>query len=166
MTIPELISGLKTGINVGLDFTTVVGLMGLASAPNPATFNFDLDDLDEHNFLLEHDASLSRGDVYFGDNHTFNQTIFNEILAYYKSTDVTTIPLASAARYNRVETARPLNPTFTYGIRQLVLSYGETALYMSVMGEPIDGAAPVSYVKEFFGKTNPSLTAGPAIKRD
>lgn len=158
MTIPELISGLKTGINVGFDFTTVVGLMGLASAPNPSTFNFDLDNLDEHNFLLEHDASLSRGDFYFGDNHTFNQTIFDQILAYYQNTNVTTVPLASAARYNRIETARPLNLTFTYGIRQLVLSYGETALYTSVMGEPINGAAPVSYVKEFFGMTSHTFT--------
>lgn len=72
--------------------------MGLASVPNPLTFNFDLDNLDEHNFLLEHDTSLSRGDVYFGDNHTFNQTVFDQILAYHQDIDVTIIPLASTAR--------------------------------------------------------------------
>lgn len=30
------------------------------------------------------------------------------------------------------------------------MSYGETALYLSVMGNPVTGDAPVSYVKTFF----------------
>jgi hypothetical protein len=62
-----------------------------------------------------------------------------------------TIPVASKARYNRVVQSRASDPTFTYGAREIVLSYGETALYLSVMGDPITGIAPVSYVKEFFG---------------
>lgn len=41
---------------------------------------------------------------------------------------------------------------FQYGAREFVLSYGETALYLSVMGDPIMGIAPVDYVKIFFGE--------------
>lgn len=37
----------------------------------------------------------------------------------------------------------------TYTPQQFNLSYGETALYLS-MGDPIAGAAPVEYVKIFF----------------
>jgi hypothetical protein len=44
------------------------------------------------------------------------------------------------------------DPKFTYTQQQFILSYGETALYISVMGNPIAGAAPVKYVKVFFGE--------------
>lgn len=150
----KLIYGLKDGLNVGVDFTTAIGLLGLQSAPLPLSLAFDLNNLDEHNFPIEHDGSLSRGDFYFGDDSSFNQTIFNEVLAFYEGVDTTTIPLASKARYSRIQTTQATNPTTIYGARQLVLSYGETALYLSVMGDPITGKAPIDYVKSLFGMQN------------
>src|SRR4051794_35940400 len=61
LTIPILIDGLKRGLNVGADFSTVIGGAGLMSVPgNPLATSFDLNNLDEHNFPIEHDASLSR----------------------------------------------------------------------------------------------------------
>jgi hypothetical protein len=68
-----------------------------------------------------------------------------------------TIPTASKARYNRVLQSKA-DPTFTYGPREIVLSYGETALYLSVMGDPVTGVAPVSYIKSFFGKPSSIVT--------
>jgi hypothetical protein len=153
LTIPALIKGFKDGLNVGADFTTAIGLMGLQSAPNPLSSTFDLDDLDQHNFPIEHDGSLSRRDAYFGDDHTFNQDTFNQVLAYYEGMEETSIPVASKARYNRIETARSEDPEFIYGVRQLVLSTGETALYLSTMGDPTTGVAPVKYVKSLFGES-------------
>lgn len=44
------------------------------------------------------------------------------------------------------------DPKFTYTPQQYILSYGETALYLSTMGDPVTGVAPVEYVKVFFGK--------------
>jgi len=152
LTIPALIKGFKDGLNVGADFTTAIGLMGLQSAPNPLSSTFDLDNLDQHNFPIEHDGSLSRRDAYFGDDHTFNQDTFNQVLAYYEGMEETSIPVASKARYNRIETARSEDPEFIYGVRQLVLSTGETALYLSTMGDPTTGVAPVKYVKSLFEK--------------
>lgn len=151
MTVANLIAGLKDGLNVGADFATPVGLLGLQSAPLPLSLSFDLDDLDEHNFPLEHDGSLSRQDFLFGNDHSFNQSIFDEVLAFFEGTDTATIPLASRARYQRIKTAEAEDPTCIYGVRQLVLSYGETALYLSTMGDPITGNAPVSYIKSLFG---------------
>ena len=127
--------------------------MGLQSAPNPLSSTFDLDNLDQHNFPIEHDGSLSRRDAYFGDDHTFNQDTFNQVLAYYEGMEETSIPVASKARYNRIETARSEDPEFIYGVRQLVLSTGETALYLSTMGDPTTGVAPVKYVKSLFGES-------------
>lgn len=138
-------------MNVGADFTLAIGLLGLQSAPLPLSLAFDLDNLDEHNFPIEHDGSLSRGDYYSGNDYSFDQAIFDEVLAFYDGVDTTTIPLASKARYTRIQNAEAINPTTIYGARQLVLSYGETALYLSVMGDPITGKAPIAYVKSLFG---------------
>lgn len=125
--------------------------MALQSAPLPLAQSVDLDRLQQHNYLLEHDASLSRKDHYFGDDLHFNQNIFNQVLAFYRDTDTATIPVASDARYARVKTSKATNPEVVYGARQLVLSYGETALYLSVMGDPVTGEAPMAYVKSLFG---------------
>jgi hypothetical protein len=141
-------------MNVGADFVTAIGLLALQSSPNPLSSTFDLNDLDQHNFPIEHDASLSRQDAYFGNDYSFDQSIFNQVLAYFEGSEETSIPAASKARYNRVETARSQNPEFIYGVRQLVLSAGETALYLSTMGDPTTGVAPVKYVKSLFGKSN------------
>lgn len=42
-----------------------------------ANHNHDSDMLNVHG-VLEHDASLSRSDHYFGNNHVFNQSVFDE----------------------------------------------------------------------------------------
>ncbi len=77
---------LNDGMNIGADFAAVIGGAGLLSVPaNLLVTSFDLDNLEEHNFPIEHDASLSQADYYEnnGDNYSFNQTIFDTVLAYY-----------------------------------------------------------------------------------
>jgi tRNA U34 5-carboxymethylaminomethyl modifying enzyme MnmG/GidA len=55
--------------------------------------------LDEHNFPIEHDASLSREDYYVnGNSFSFNQTVFDEVLKFYDGIDETSIPVASKAK--------------------------------------------------------------------
>ena len=73
--------------------------MVLQSAPLPLSTSVDLDRLKAHNYLLEHDASLSTDDFFFGDDVTFDQEIFNQIVAYYHDSATATIPVASKARY-------------------------------------------------------------------
>lgn len=126
--------------------------MALQSAPLPLALSVDLDRLREHNYLLEHDASLSRQDYFLGDDLHFNQATFDTVLSHFTG-PVTTIQEASDARYARVKDSLARNPKVVYGARQLVLSYGETALYMSIMGDPVTGKAPISFVKELFGES-------------
>lgn len=155
ITIPILIQALSDGLNTGADFATVIGGAGLLSVPNNAlATSFNLDNLDEHNFPIEHDASLSRADYNLGngDNYSFNQSIFDTVLSYYGDMVNTSIPVAAMAKINRVKTEDARDPDFTYTPQQFVLSYGETALYLSVMGDPITGVAPLEYVKIFFGQ--------------
>jgi hypothetical protein len=52
LTIPHLIKGLSSGLNIGADFTTVIGAVGLLSSPDPLGLSFNLNDLDQHNFPI------------------------------------------------------------------------------------------------------------------
>lgn len=135
---------------MGADFSLFVGAAGIGSNPNPLSLEFDLDQLDHHDMVIEHDASLSRADVSTGNNYSFNQTIWDTVLAYYDGMNATSIPVAAKAKYMRVQTEAARDPTFTYGPVQFIFSYGETAIYISTMGDPTTGVAPIEYVRALF----------------
>lgn len=151
MTLPILIKGLKAGMNMAPDFTIAIGGVGLLSSDSPDTArSFDLNDLDQHNFPIEHDASLSRQDAYFGNDYSFYQPNWDMVLKYYQGKTVTDIPTASHAQRNRVANSRAINPEFVYGPREFVLANGETALYLQTMADPFSGRAKLDYVKMLF----------------
>lgn len=136
---------------MGADFSLFVGAAGIGSNPNfLPSLSFDLDQLRRHEIIIEHDASLSRADASTGDNYSFNQTIWDTVLAYYDGMESTSIPVAAKAKYMRVQTEKARDPTFTYGPVQFIFSYGETAIYISTMGDPTTGVAPVKYVRSLF----------------
>ncbi|KAI9711967.1 MAG: hypothetical protein M1828_001766 [Chrysothrix sp. TS-e1954] len=149
-TLPVLIEGLKAGMNMGVDFSTAIGGGGILSSPNPLGGAFDLNDLDEHNFPIEHDGSLSRQDAYFGNDYSFYQANWDMVLSHYKGMDYTSIPVASKAKYARVRNSQTTNPTFTYGPRETIFSYGETALYIQSMSDAYSGKAKLEYVRSLF----------------
>ena len=135
---------------MGSDFSLFVGTAGIGSNPNPLALSFDLDMLAKHDFVIEHDASLSRADASTGNNHDFNQTIWNTVLNYYSGMTAATIPVAAKAKFNRVTTEASRDPSFTYGPAQFIFSYGETAIYLSTMGDPMTGVAPINFVRSLF----------------
>jgi hypothetical protein len=116
---------------------------------------FNLDELNKHG-LIEHDASLSRDDAALGDNHKFNPVIFNTYLDHFGDATETSLASASAARYSRVVTARSehqlMNKEFTYGLKEYILSLGETVLLLAVLGDPKEGKVPLQYLKVLFRK--------------
>merc|ERR1712072_1026146 len=123
MTLPILIKGLKAGMNMAPDFTIAIGGVGLLSSDFPDTArSFDLSDLDQHNFPIEHDASLSRQDAYFGNDYSFYQPNWDMVLKYYQGKTFTDIKTASQAQRNRVANSRAINPEVVYGPREFVLA--------------------------------------------
>ncbi|KAK5135466.1 hypothetical protein LTR08_005254 [Meristemomyces frigidus] len=42
------------------------------------------------------------------------------------------------------------NLTFTYCLREFILSYSETGLYLETMSDPVSGVAKVEYVRSLF----------------
>lgn len=100
--------------------------------------------------VIEHDASLPRADASTGGNYSFNRTIWDSVLRYYDGMEETSIPVAAKAKYNRVRTEKERDPGFTYGPVQFIFSYGETAIYLSTMGDPETGVAKIEFVRALF----------------
>jgi hypothetical protein len=152
MTIPHLIAGLAAGLNMGADFSVVVGGAGLLASPNPLGGSFDLDDLNMHNFPIEHDASMSRQDVALGNPQPFYNPNWQQYLSFFAGRDRTDVLTASKAKYARTTDSKEKNPQFTYGLRAAVFSYGENALYLQAMSDPVSGKAKIEYVRSLFEK--------------
>lgn len=135
---------------MGADFTVLIGGAGLLSSPDPLSGAFDLDDLDQHNFPIEHDASLSRQDAYFGNDYSFYDPNWQDVLAQFSGGMTALLPAANALA-NRTRDSEAINPTFTYGFREFVFRYGETAIYLQTMGgSDADGVTRLDWVKSLF----------------
>ncbi|KAF2032120.1 Cloroperoxidase [Setomelanomma holmii] len=150
MTIPHLIKGLAAGLNMGADFTVAIGGAGLLSSPNPLGGSFDLDDLNQHNFPIEHDASMSRQDAVLGSDQPFYAPNWNQYIGFFDGKTVTDVPTASKAKYARYQDSLAKNPSFTYGLREVIFSYGENAIYLQSMADPVSGNARIDYVRSLF----------------
>lgn len=149
-TIANLLPGLAACLNMGADFTIGIATAALPSSPNPLAGAFDLDDIDEHNFPIEHDASLSRQDAYFGNDYSFYQPNFDQVLSFYAESEYTNITQAAKARHARFADSLSKNPQFVYGLREFIFSYGETALYLQSMSDIASGVARVDFIRSLF----------------
>lgn len=98
---------------------------------------------------MEHDGSLSRNDYYFGDNHSFNSTIFDTVAAHF-GPDTISIEQAAAARSDRVKAARAANPDFELSDSGENFSFLETALYLRLFGHGTEGNANTEWVEILF----------------
>ncbi|KAJ5622438.1 Chloroperoxidase [Penicillium herquei] len=127
----------------------------LTTTGNSSTIN--LRDLARHDDV-EFDGSLSRNDIYFGDNLHFNPTVWKTVadnLHLYETlgTEVdnyVTVELAAKARAARVEEAKRINPTFNASTNEMQGSPGTTGLYLTTLWDDDFGAAPKAWVKAFF----------------
>lgn len=101
----------------------------------------------------ETQAPISRQDYYFGDNHDFDQTIFDQTLSFFTS-DTITLQQAADARLARMYTSNATNPTFNISSTGVTFSFGETAAYLFVfnIGGALSGNANRTFVEYFFRK--------------
>ncbi|RKL00196.1 hypothetical protein BFJ68_g12881 [Fusarium oxysporum] len=101
--------------------------------------------------LIEHDGSLSRADIFFGDNHSFNETIWASTASHFTEPTIS-IATAAKARKERLKAAEAANPEFSLPADLQQFSFIETALYLSVFGNLNDGNAKTEWVKTLFRK--------------
>ena len=155
------IEALTKAFNVDHQIASVFAASGIIANPNHEAHSFDLDHVNKHNYI-EHDGSLSRDDAAFGGGVKFNQESFDKVLKVYrdahpdKSDDeiMTDWATAAHARWARITASKEKHEegqkTWVYGIKEAIMSYGETSLYLNLLGK--DGVAPLQWVRIFFGK--------------
>lgn len=107
------------------------------------------DDLNRHN-VLEHDASLSRQDAYFGNNHIFDAGVFAESKAYWTDEIMTPTMLANSKLARQI-TSRANNPNYTFTSTVEAFSLGEVAAPIIAFGDLVTGDVNRSLVEYFFG---------------
>jgi hypothetical protein len=103
---------------------------------------------------MEHDGSLSRNDIYFGDNHSFNQAIFDTVAAHFGHETIS-IKQAGVARSERIKAARAANPDFELTDDGENFSRLETALYLRLFGHGTEGHARTEWVEILFRESLP-----------
>lgn len=93
---------------------------------------------------------MSRNDIYFGDNHSFDKTIWESVASHFTNATIS-IPTAAKARAARLQAAAAANPEFALSADGAQFSFIETALYLSIFGNLVDGNANTEWVRVLFG---------------
>jgi len=147
ISLPVLLAACQEGLNVGADFCTVAGTLALTSKGGLAKggLAFDLDDIDQHNYPIEHDVSFSRQDAYFGDWVGFNPSVYKTV---QDTAEAGTYNIGTMAevRRTRLQDSLKRNPELYYGVLPAVFAFQEVSITLSVMGDPVTGIAPTKFV--------------------
>lgn len=170
VSLADLITGFTAAVNLDPAATTLVGQKALLTSTTGNNATFNLDDLNTHGgkfkirmlfgrpkilttcfLVIEHDGSLSRKDTYFGDNHSFDPEIWASVASHFTESTIS-IPTAAKARAARLQAAAAANPDFSLNADGVQFSFIETALYLSIFGNLVDGNANTEWVKVLFGK--------------
>ncbi|KAJ7220679.1 Cloroperoxidase, partial [Mycena pura] len=157
LSIPMMLDAALEGFNVGPDAIIQAAKFGLLSGDAPTTL--DLNALALHN-LIEHDASLSRGDFALGDNLHFNETIFTTLVNSNPGVDYYNASSAGMVQDQRLAISLATNPNITNTGKEFDVRTRESGLYLSVMGNPLTGVAPKKFVQIFFREERMPIAEG------
>jgi hypothetical protein len=149
------VDALVKSVNLDSGIANMFASVAITANPDHSSHTFDLNQVNKHG-LIEHDVSLSRDDIAFGDNHTFNREIWEEMMKSYGNDTETSFASVSRARYARVIACKTAHAEakkdLQYGIKEFVLSYGESALFLGILGSPDEGKIPLEYLRVLFRK--------------
>ncbi|KAF7626399.1 hypothetical protein AFLA_013791 [Aspergillus flavus NRRL3357] len=148
ITRNTVIEGLSAALNFNASLASLMFDMAIVVNPEPNATFFTLDQLNKHN-LLEHDASLSRTDAYFGNNHVFNETIFEETKKYWTGPTLDANMLANGKLARQIS-SKAYNPTYTFTSSMEQFSLGEVAAPIIAFGDIQNGKVNRTLVEYFF----------------
>lgn len=149
ITKDNAVAALGNGLNFDATLAGIMWEQALVANPEPNATFFTLDNLNRHN-VLEHDASISRTDAYFGNNHVFNQTVFDTSKKYWTTEMLSAQQLANTKIFRQVE-SRSANPNYTFTAHTEPFSLGEMAAPLIVFGDMETALANRTFVEYFFG---------------
>ncbi|GKZ51394.1 hypothetical protein AbraIFM66951_005644 [Aspergillus brasiliensis] len=127
------------------------------STTNRPNETFHLFDLARHD-TIEVDGSLTRNDIYFGDDVHFDATVWAPVAKDLGLDDIhsnslfVTPEIAAKATKNRYDLAERVNPQFNNSALRHATEYGTTALYLLTIWDGENNAAPKSWVKALLGE--------------
>lgn len=133
ITRENAIKGLGDGLNFNSSLVEIMFDAAIGANPEPNATYFTLEQLNVHN-VLEHDASLSRSDAFFGNNHIFNESIFEETKRYWPDPVINASQLANA-KVARQLTSKVTNPTYRFTVITEEFSLGEVIAPVVAFGD-------------------------------
>ncbi|KAI0466589.1 Cloroperoxidase [Xylaria cf. heliscus] len=148
ITRENAIKALADGLNFNPTLSNIMFDQAIIANPEPNATYFTLDHLNKHN-LLEHDASLSRTDAYFGNNHVFNETVFEETMRYWVEPVVDANMLANS-KVARQLSSKAFNPTYTFTLVTEEFSLGEVVAPVIAFGDTEAVTVNRTLVEYFF----------------
>ena len=148
LTKVNVVAGLKEGLNFNASLGELMWEQAIIANPGPNATFFTLEMLNVHG-VLEHDASLSRADAYFGNNHVFNETVFNQSRKWWTDETITAKQLAHSKIYRQLE-SRATNPNYTFTASVEEFSLGEISAPIIAFGDLATGNVSRSLVEYFF----------------
>lgn len=95
---------------------------------------------------------MSRSDAAFGNNHVFNQTIFDTTRVYWTGAVLDAKMLANGKLFRQIE-SRAYNPNYTFTTTTEEFSLGEVAAPIIVFGDMQAGTVERDRVEYFFGES-------------
>ncbi|KAJ7664529.1 Cloroperoxidase [Mycena polygramma] len=161
-TIATLMSGSLAAFNLDWAPILVAAKFGVLARDDVNSFDkLSLDALDLHN-LIEHDASISRNDFGdgTGDNVHFNETTFSTLANSNQGKDYYEPTSAGDVQRLRLAHSVATNPNVTNTSKEFKLRSRESALYLSIMGNPLTGEAPKKFVNIFFREERLPIAEG------
>lgn len=88
--LPTLVVAAYKGFSLAEAATVLVGSVGLKASTTGNASTFHLADLDHHE-IIEHDGSMTRADIYFGDSLSFNDEAYARTLATWGDNETITV---------------------------------------------------------------------------
>lgn len=152
-TKENVIKGLGNGLNFDSALASLMWEQAVIANPEPNATFFTLEQLNVHD-VLEHDASLSRTDAAIGNNHIFNQTVFDTSKAWWTGEVVTAEQLAHSKIYRQL-VSRSENEDYTFTASVEEFSLGEVAAPIIAFGDVKAGTVSRELMVYFFGELPP-----------
>ncbi|OTA74612.1 hypothetical protein M434DRAFT_88515 [Hypoxylon sp. CO27-5] len=148
ITKETTVNAMASALNFNTSLATLMFQMAVVVNPEPNATFFTLDQLNVHN-ILEHDASLSRSDAFFGNNHVFNETIFNETKVYWTGPVLDRNMLANG-KVARQLSSKAFNPNYTFTATMNDFSLGEVSAPIVAFGDMEAATVNKTLVEYFF----------------
>ena len=94
---------------------------------------------------------VSRSDEFFGNNHVFNQTIFETTTVYWTA-EILDADMLANGKIARQLASKATNPNYTFTASTENFSLGELAAPILIFGDITAGTVNRTLVKYFFRK--------------